>query len=220
MSSTSPVKSASPSHPAEDESPRAGHISLAAAATAEKGGAAADSADLSVDLSASHKSVRVKHAKRQRNSYEAGWRGDLAYFFGMKDAKWDTINAELIGGLTMFLVTVYILALGRILQAGFCESCVLFNNGTSPAGFTAAEYRALPTSISLTAGMSTILMGIFGGIPLVVAPGVTYGTGFQIMAAQTSIKTTSASQLCWPLCATVCRRVAARQSHHGHARGL
>jgi AGZA family xanthine/uracil permease-like MFS transporter len=92
--------------------------------------------------------------------------------------KRQNIITEIIGGITMFLVSTYILSASQGWQGGSCPNCGVTSNATSSNKFTALQYQAIPSNVALTAGLSTILMGLIGDLPVVLAsglPGITYG---------------------------------------------
>jgi len=94
-------------------------------------------------------------------------------YFKLADSKPQTIANEIWGGIVMYLVSLYVLNAAVGWQAGSCPTCFTTTNVTSSAGYTAMQYRALSGAISLAAGISTIAMGVFGNMPIVVAPGIT-----------------------------------------------
>jgi xanthine/uracil/vitamin C permease (AzgA family) len=85
----------------------------------------------------------------------------------------------------MYLVSLYVLGAAPIWQAGACPGCTERLNVTSPAGYTDAQFRTLPAAVALAGGISTIFMGLYGNMPIIVAPGIS-GIYFQQLAVETS----------------------------------
>ena len=92
--------------------------------------------------------------------------------FHLPDQKLPTFMNEIYGGLVMYLATVNILTKVPVWQAGACPDCMEGLNVTSPAGYTAEQLRALPGAVALAAGISTIVMGFAGNMPIMVAQGL------------------------------------------------
>lgn len=76
---------------------------------------------------------------------------------------------------------MYILGLGPTLQAGDGSACLNLTvaNATTSAGLNCSQFNGLSLSFALTTGISTIIMGLIGGMPLVLAPGITFSLAFQ-----------------------------------------
>ena len=60
----------------------------------------------------------VFYSKKKKLS----WKKSLALFFNLKNDKNETFADEVNGGLTMFLVTIYMLNLAQIMQGVFLFS--------------------------------------------------------------------------------------------------
>jgi xanthine/uracil/vitamin C permease (AzgA family) len=121
---------------------------------------------------ASHEASKKTNAVSPK-SCARGFKSMLTKQFGLTDFTSQTIWREILGGLVMYLVSLQALRVSVNSQAGSCPTCLVDSNATSSAGYTAIEYRALPGAISLAAGISTLVMGLLGNMPIVVAPGIT-----------------------------------------------
>ena len=80
---------------------------------------------------------------------------------------------------------LYVFRLGPIFQAGEYTECETSINGTTKAGYTCDQLQALPISYALVGGLSTILMGLVGGVPFTVAPGLSSSDAFRQAAIAT-----------------------------------
>lgn len=125
--------------------------------------------------------------------YSKTFKGKIAKYFRLKNEESETFYKEIFGGLTMYLVSIYILQLNQFLQGG---SVVDDNYGNiTTSGYEISEWKAIPSATAITAGLSTILMGVLGGVPLICAPGVTYGTEFGNLASKVSSSNVLASNM-------------------------
>lgn len=57
--------------------------------------------------------------RAERKKYNDGFKGNVAKFFQMKNSENETFLIEICGGITMYLVSAYILDSYRILQGLF-----------------------------------------------------------------------------------------------------
>lgn len=130
--------------------------------------------------------------KAERRRYDNGIKGSIAKFFQMKNSEKETFLIEICGGITMYLITVYILLYNQGLQGKSIDLALpmamnlfyyrymilipplLYVNeligtkadATGAAGkFTQSEYAGIPYAAALTTGISTILMGVLGKMP-------------------------------------------------------
>ncbi|HYE75186.1 MAG TPA: hypothetical protein VEF04_17725 [Blastocatellia bacterium] len=114
--------------------------------------------------------------------------------YKLPDDRPQTIWVEVWAGIVMYFVALYILNAGVPWHAGACPLCLIADNTTSTAGYSAVQYRSIPGAISLAAGISTLVMGLFGNMPIVVAPGLS-AIAIQPLAATFGAATARAAAL-------------------------
>jgi len=118
-------------------------------------------------------------------AYSNTLRGRVAAFFNLRnDSPGEFLN-EVLGGVTLFLCTVYML--GYTAQTLATPRCF---SATSPARNATALLGPLPAAphswwatTSATMGVATIVMGLLANVPYVVGPGVTFVEAFACMIA-------------------------------------
>ena len=132
---------------------------------------------------------------RPRWSYSRTPRGYVARFFGLKDEATSTFVTEIVGGVSMFLVTAYMFEEGATSQTS--PRCPIVNtNGTRPTlRPPPQDVRALASSYAVAMGVGTILMGLLGGAPIVIGPGVGFAKAFACLRASIPPSNALASNL-------------------------
>ena len=127
-----------------------------------------------------------------------------------------TIFIEVLGGLSMYLSWIYIMGPAGVQgwQAGVCPTCMeqgVFANITSSKGFTLEQYRAIPATTALAAGICSMFMAFMGNMPIAVSPGVTT-IAFGTLAQQVTLPGAQAAVLIVGLTVLIFA-LASRQTH-------
>jgi len=92
--------------------------------------------------------------------------------FRLPDQKFKTFMNEIYGGIAMYFASLYVLTASPMWEAGECLECLEELNVTSPMGYNAEQYRNLPATVALAAGISTLVMGFGGNMPMAVTPAI------------------------------------------------
>ena len=101
----------------------------------------------------------------------------IVEYFGLPDDKISTILYEVIGGITSYLASVYMINTGPILQLQTNQGL----NSTQISArynFDSNINNELRVSYALVLGISTILNGLCANLPFVVGPGIPFIIAF------------------------------------------
>jgi AGZA family xanthine/uracil permease-like MFS transporter len=119
--------------------------------------------------------------------YSSTIRGQIAQFFNLRNESNAVFLNEIVGGISMYLCSVYMLQAGPEAQT----NCIV-NNGTM-LNTTQPFMEQLSSSYAAVMGVSTIIFGIGSNAPYVMGPGIPFGRSFACMSRTVGVSSTLAA---------------------------
>lgn len=121
----------------------------------------------------------------------------MAHFFALRDESSGAFAIEVMSGVSMFLVGVYMDGAG----AGFQTTawCSPFPGNETASGsrmeFPLQDPASVAAGYGVVTGVATIAMGLVGNAPIMVGPGVTFAKAYACLRASLSPSNVAAANI-------------------------